>query len=317
MRYWWVNHNQTFRQELAGNYLWSPTTEAHGARSRFYDNMRAASPGDIVLSYSGALVRRVGVIADFAIASPKPSEFGSAGAYWKNAGWLLPVEWQEPEMAVSPKGIIASLADALPRTHSPIRSSTGSGNQKAYLAEVGRDVVRIVLTAGGLDLAAFEAARPTITIEDFRTQAEDALDKEIQMDLSLDATAREQLSVARRGQGLFRRRVMSVEPVCRVTGLTDPSLLLASHVKPWRSCESGNERLDGFNGLMLAPHADFLFDRGLIGFEDDGQIRWSSRIADGDWIRLGLRESQRPPAKPLHPKSRDYFGYHRSQVFLA
>src|SRR6059036_2139534 len=24
MRYWWVNQNQTFRQEIAGGYLWSP-----------------------------------------------------------------------------------------------------------------------------------------------------------------------------------------------------------------------------------------------------------------------------------------------------
>src|SRR4029077_5650194 len=24
MRYWWVNRNETFRQEIAGGYLWSP-----------------------------------------------------------------------------------------------------------------------------------------------------------------------------------------------------------------------------------------------------------------------------------------------------
>ena len=24
MRYWWVNQNQTFRQEIEGGYLWSP-----------------------------------------------------------------------------------------------------------------------------------------------------------------------------------------------------------------------------------------------------------------------------------------------------
>ena len=31
MRYWWVNQNQTFRQELAGGYLWSPKRNANGA----------------------------------------------------------------------------------------------------------------------------------------------------------------------------------------------------------------------------------------------------------------------------------------------
>jgi hypothetical protein len=32
MRYWWVNQNQTFRQEIAGGYLWSPKRNANGAR---------------------------------------------------------------------------------------------------------------------------------------------------------------------------------------------------------------------------------------------------------------------------------------------
>jgi putative restriction endonuclease len=33
MRYWWVNQNQTFRQELRGNFMWSPKTNANGARN--------------------------------------------------------------------------------------------------------------------------------------------------------------------------------------------------------------------------------------------------------------------------------------------
>jgi hypothetical protein len=38
------------RQEIAGGYLWSPVTEANGANRQFYDNMRRAAPGDLVLS---------------------------------------------------------------------------------------------------------------------------------------------------------------------------------------------------------------------------------------------------------------------------
>ena len=33
-KYWWVNHSQTFHQEIDGGYLWSPKTEASGARSQ-------------------------------------------------------------------------------------------------------------------------------------------------------------------------------------------------------------------------------------------------------------------------------------------
>jgi hypothetical protein len=52
MRFWWVNQNQTFRQEVKGGYLWSPKLKADGARNPFYDSMREVSPGDIVFSFS-------------------------------------------------------------------------------------------------------------------------------------------------------------------------------------------------------------------------------------------------------------------------
>lgn len=59
---------------------------------------------------------------------------------------------------------------------------------------------------------------------------------------------------ARKGQGLFRARVASYSSKCRVTGVAEPSLLRASHIKPWSKCESNEERLDGANGLLLSPH---------------------------------------------------------------
>jgi hypothetical protein len=257
------------------------------------------------------------LVADFAIASPKPSEFGSTGAYWKDAGWLLPVDWQEPEISVSPKTIITQLAEVLPRSHSPVRAATGGGNQKAYLAEVDRAVLELVLSSAGLDVRSYEAAKPALTIDEFRAQAEDALEQEIRGDLTLDETVRKQLTCARRGQGLFRRRVLTIEPVCRVTGIANPALLVASHVKPWRSCKTADERLDGFNGLMLAPHADFLFDKGLIGFEDDGRTIYSPRMTDEEGIKLGMYNSQLPSPRELHPKSVRYFEHHRRNVFLS
>jgi len=317
MRYWWVNHKQTVRQEIAGGYLWSPVTEANGARSQFYDNMREAAPGDFVLSYANGRVGKIGIVGDFAISAPKPSEFGSTGAYWQDVGWLLPVQWLEQSIAVEPKAIIGRLAGLLPQSHSPIRASTGGGNQKAYLAEVGRSVFEVVFAAAGLRVHDFETERPTITIADFTTQFDDALEAQILSDQGLDQTTREQLTRARRGQGLFRRRVLAKEPACRVTGVRTPSLLIASHVKPWRACETAAERLDGFNGLMLTPHADFLFDRGLIGFADDGTTLFSARLTEADGIKLGLHHSQRPPAKPLHDASLSYFEHHRRKVFLA
>ena len=37
----------------------------------------------------------------------------------------------------------------------------------------------------------------------------------------------------------------------RITQVNRPEHLIASHCKPWRDCESNDERLDGENGLLL------------------------------------------------------------------
>ncbi|WP_246473037.1 HNH endonuclease [Pelagibacterium limicola] len=303
------------RQEIAGGYLWSPVTEANGARSRFYDNMRLAAPGDLVLSYAEGRVGRIGIVADFAISAPKPEEFGSIGAYWNAVGWLLPVEWLDAALAVRPKDMLARLAPLLPATHSPIQPTTGNGNQKAYLAEVDRALVDLVLEAARLPRADLLVA-PAKTISDFATTLDDLVERSILEDTSIDRTVREQLTRARRGQGLFRKRVLDVEPICRITGIDKPNLLIASHIKPWRACGTAAERLDGFNGLMLAPHADFLFDRGLIGFEDDGRALFSSQLQETDAVKLGMHTVQRPPPRPLRDESRAYFHHHRSAVYI-
>lgn len=315
MRYWWVNHAQTMRQEVDGGYLWSPVAEANGARSRFYDNMRRAAPGDVVLSYADARVGRVGIVADFAISAPKPEEFGSIGAYWNATGWLLPVHWLEASLSVRPKDLLSRLAPLLPTSHSPIQAATGNGNQKAYLAEIDEAVVNLVLNAAALPAAILFSA-PDRTVADFAAKLDDSVEINIKHDTSMDQTTREQLVLARRGQGIFRKRVLDIEPVCRITGIDKPSLLIASHIKPWRACGTAAERLDGANGLMMAPHADFLFDRGFLGFEEDGRPMFSSQLTDTDADKLGLHIVQRPLSRPLRDSSRAYLNHHRSHVFI-
>ena len=303
------------RQEVEGGYLWSPVAEANGARSRFYDNMRRAAPGDVVLSYADGRVGRVGIVADFSISAPKPEEFGTIGTYWSATGWLLPVQWLDARLAVRPKSLLNRMAPLLPASHSPIQATTGNGNQKAYLAEVDKAVVDLILVAAEISAVDLLAA-PIRTAADFAATIDDIVEHSIQQDVSLDQTVREQLVRARRGQGIFRKRVLDTEPMCRITGIATPNLLIASHIKPWRACNSAAERLDGANGFMMAPHADFLFDRGLLGFEDDGRPIFSSQLSDGDADKLGMHVVQRPQRRALSEGSRAYLSFHRANVFI-
>ncbi len=85
------------------------------------------------------------------------------------------------------------------------------------------------------------------------------------------ATEVERLVLQGIGQDMFREDLLDYrDGRCAVAGLAVQELLRASHVKPWADCETDAERLDVFNGLLLAPHIDAAFDGGFITVADDG-----------------------------------------------
>jgi hypothetical protein len=311
MRYWWVNHKQTARQELGDGYLWSPQHEANGARSQFYENMRIAEPGDTVLSFSDALIRHVGVVEDFASPTLKPDSFGAAGDRWSKDGWLLPVEWRSLPHPVRPKDYIVRLAPLLPDKYSPIHPVSGNGNQKAYLAEIDRSVFEFLINIAKFDVATLPPPSGFVPV---LRHLDDALQEEIIKDAGLDTTAKQQLVLARQGQGIFRARAFEFGKACRLTTVENPELLIASHIKPWRVCDTAFERLDGANGLLLTPHVDRLFDRGLISFGNDGEVIISSRLNPLDLRRLGLHEVCLRRSAPFHDRQIVYLAYHRAKV---
>lgn len=87
------------------------------------------------------------------------------------------------------------------------------------------------------------------------------------------STEVERLVMQRVGQQLFRDALPAYwQGRCCITGLAVPALLRASHIWPWASCESDEQRLDVFNGLLLAAHWDAAFDSGLVTFDVDGKL---------------------------------------------
>lgn len=73
-------------------------------------------------------------------------------------------------------------------------------------------------------------------------------------------------------QAKFRRNVIEVcQSTCIVTGVNYEPVLIASHIKSWNDSDD-IERVDGHNGLLLAPHIDKLFDKHLISFSPAGTM---------------------------------------------
>ena len=78
--------------------------------------------------------------------------------------------------------------------------------------------------------------------------------------------------------------------------------------------ETDAERLDIFNGLLLAPNLDAAFDRGFISVADDGSFLLSPQLTAGDRQALGLEISLRVALAPAHRK---YLRFHREQIFRS
>ena len=154
-----------------------------------------------------------------------------------------------------------------------------------------------------------------ISNEDAIQLIDDTVEQEIKNNTEIDETERKALVSSRRGQGRFRQNLASIEKCCRVTGVTDPRLLRASHIKPWRSCANNHERLDGYNGLLLAPHIDHLFDRGYISFSDEGNLLVSPRINPDQLSLLGISLDPTPNVGSFTKEQKSYLEFHRTSVF--
>ena len=130
------------------------------------------------------------------------------------------------------------------------------------------------------------------------------------------STEAERLVVQRVGQEIFRNGLLEYwDGRCAITGLDVPELLRASHIKPWARCDTDSERLDVFNGLLLAAHLDAAFDAGLITVGEDGVVVVSDALSAGAQRTLGLSDTLEVDA--LHPTHEYYLAWHRARVFLS
>ena len=127
-------------------------------------------------------------------------------------------------------------------------------------------------------------------------------------------TEAERLVVRRVGQDIFRRGLLEYwDGRCAITGLDVPDLLRASHIKPWADCDTDAERLDVYNGLLLAPHLDAVFDSGFITIAEDGSVLLSDALPSGARATLGLDGLLK--IDRLHRAHERYMPWHRSEIF--
>jgi putative restriction endonuclease len=317
VRYWWVNQNQTYRQEQAGGYLWSPKRNSNGARNPFYETMREVSPGDVVFAFVDTFIAAIGVAQSYCWESPKPAEFGTTGEYWEGVGWRVRVSFTTLAHRVRPKDHMTVLRPLLPPRYAPLQAN-GNGIQSVYLTELAPPLAETLAGLIGAEteslIGSLSVGAPRQTTDDL-DYWEHRIESRIEGDASIPETERVDIIRARRGQGLFKQRVMDIERRCRITGVANPVHLIASHCKPWRDSNNA-ERLNGENGLLLTPTIDHLFDRGFIGFENGGDLIVSPVAHKPSLKRMGIDPERVVNVGGFTQGQKNFLEFHRDRVLL-
>lgn len=150
-------------------------------------------------------------------------------------------------------------------------------------------------------------------VEDLEPESDELLPEDFTGEI------RQILTTQRIKQHFFRRAVLSnYRGRCCMSGLSEPRLLIASHIVPW-SKDKAN-RLNPSNGLCLSAIHDRAFDKGLITLSDDFRIVVSEELKRRD--EIFVKEVLLPlNGKPIELPERfmpsvEFISHHRANLFI-
>ena len=128
--------------------------------------------------------------------------------------------------------------------------------------------------------------------------------KRIESSPKITTKKRYALVSSRYGQGDFRDDVLRIWGKCAISGMVNPALIQACHIKDWSKATDA-ERLDEENGIMLTHTLHKAFDEGLICFNLKGELEVSPFISKQDAKILGVSHGQKI-FKSLTKKQREF-----------
>jgi predicted restriction endonuclease len=121
-------------------------------------------------------------------------------------------------------------------------------------------------------------------------------------------------------QSFFRAAVLSsYDFKCAISGMSLPSLLIASHIMPWSTFEK--RRADPQNGIALNAIYDRAFDRGFLTFDEDYRVLLSPELKSADACQFQREVFYAVEGKQLALPARFApdpvaLAYHREQIFM-
>lgn len=310
MKYFWVNQKQTYKQEREGGYLWAPKLGSDGKQHWGWKTMTRVNQGDIIFNNVNGALRSYCIATSAAYDFSKPAELEQE---WEQQGWKINARYIDLHKPIVISEYLNQLGDLFPVKYSPYSVEYRKANQ-SYLAELSIELGTAIAGIGGIasKFNTQNETAPKAALTASLDESDNLLKDTEPTTLIPTATEKEMLVKQRLTQGRFRKDLMErYSERCSVTGLDVPSLLIASHIKPW-SESTAKEQNDVDNGVLLAAHLDKLFDQHLISFDFQGKIIISNKITHRQRSLLGLNNSM--CIGNLTTGNQRYLSYHRKQL---
>ena len=285
-QYFWVNQ-KTYPEESKGSYLWAPKKDKGNRSPWHWQTMTEIKKGDVILNYYKQTIVSYCIANTEAYDNPIPTNLDKENQ-WDRDGFMVDAEYYKLENPIYIPASINILGDLFPSYQSPYSVEANRGNQ-IYLAKISQNLAHKILS---------------LSNENYISELNEDYDERNLVTSKLATTN------VRLIQGKYRRELIRRwKGKCAVTGSDELRALIASHIVPWR--ESNNfEKGDVNNGLLLSPLYDALFDKGLISFNDNGEILISKELKNNTIL---LRVSKDDKINELREGNLKYLKRHRKK----
>lgn len=116
-------------------------------------------------------------------------------------------------------------------------------------------------------------------------------------------------------QKVYRKRLLKEFGCkCAICNINIEELLIASHIVSYKECANNDERVDYNNGLLLCVNHDALFDKGLISFDQNGNILYAfENLPDLIFEDLNINKNIKLDNKYLTSKRKKYLLRHKKK----
>ena len=291
MNFFWVNLGTSYKEVFKNKFLWAPQFTLSKNATKIvnpgWSSVAKVKQGDIIFGHRDSAIVCIAKAVQDVYASPRPES--KTFDQWNEIGWKVDIE--------------------LTPIPQPIRDSEFSD---FFIEKYNAFCSPKVFTVKGICSVFYMSLMPKAAgalILNYIQDTDYIIDDVVPAATSAKNTERETIIKARIGQGPYRKKLVEIwHGKCSATDLAYEELLVASHIVPWALCDS-SERIDPYNGFLLAPNIDKLFDRGLISFTDEGKLLRSESITDEILAKLGITKSLKIAA--VKKQNLPYLARHR------